>query len=281
MDREGNTPVTRAFDRDPTVTDYVVVTGAYDQRDEKSMRPVVEFLSPRQIHGDIWIAQIDHALCEALLDACEPRGENFKPVRQSGCAYAFYRENAPAGPAQQNRFDADGALYKCLALSRLVHPTSVGFENAARIRQWPSGTREIIPAGRSVLNDSAYVIAPNENWLIPDDLPMLHDLLDALHAGLLPRRIESALWHHEMAARQFFIDLRWTLLTTSLEALIRIKNEKRPTGRFAGSTEVFVDRLRAIGSMDATLSVTEAELRAMYTQCSLTTSKNCARWWRP
>ena len=30
-----------------------------------------------------------------------------------------------------------------------------------------------------------------------------------------------------------------------------------------------MDRLRAIGSMDATLSVTEAELREMYTQRSL------------
>jgi len=120
-----------------------------------------------------------------------------------------------------------------------------------------------------VLNDSAFVIAPNENWLIPDDLPMLHDLLDALHARLLPRRIESALWHHEVAARQFFIDLRWPLLITSLEALIRIKDERRQTGQFAGSTQVFVDRLLAIGQMDATLSATEAELRQIYTQRSL------------
>jgi len=120
-----------------------------------------------------------------------------------------------------------------------------------------------------VLNDSAFVIAPNENWLIPDDLPMLHDLLDALYARLLPRRIESALWHHEVAARQFFVDLRWPLLITSLEALIRIKDERRQTGQFAGSTQVFVDRLLAIGQMDATLSATEAELRQMYTQRSL------------
>jgi len=39
--------------------------------------------------------------------------------------------------------------------------------------------------------------------------------------------------------------------------------------RFAESTEVFVDRLLAIGSMDATLSVTEAQLREIYTQRSL------------
>ena len=259
------------FEGSPTVTDYVVVTGAYDHKDEKSTRPLVEFTYPRKIHRDIWITQIDHTLCDALLDACEPRGENFKPVRQYGCAYALYRENALADPHQQSRFDADGALYKCVALSRLVHPTSVGFETAARIRQWPGGTREIIPAGRSTLNASAYVIAPNENWLVPDDLPLLRDLLDALHSAPLPRRLESALWHHETAARQYFIDLRWTLLTTSLEALVRIKDERLPSRRFAGSTQVFVDRLLAIGNMDGTLAVEEAELREMYAQRSLLT----------
>src|SRR5438876_12149316 len=94
----------------PVVTDYVLVPDAYAQIDNRSTRPVVEFDSPRHIHGDIWIAQVDHALCEAVLDACEPRGENFKPTRQWGCMYAFYRRNAPSGSNQQFHFDSDGAL---------------------------------------------------------------------------------------------------------------------------------------------------------------------------
>jgi len=58
-------------------------------------------------------------------------------------------------------------------------------------------------------------------------------------------------------------------LTTSLEALVRIKDEKPPSGRFAGSTKVFVDRLFAIGQLDATLAVPEAELREIYARRSL------------
>ncbi|MGH2360049.1 MAG: hypothetical protein ACRDGM_05845 [bacterium] len=253
----------------PTATDYVLVTDAYAQKDGESTRQVVEFSPPSHIDGDLWIAQIDHAFCERILDACDPAGENFKPVRHFGCSYAFYRINAPAGNGHLYHFDSDSALYECIALSRIVHPTSVGFASAARILNWPDGAQQIIPAFPSSLNPWAFVIAPNENWLIPDDLPAVRALLNALHAQPLPKRIETALWHHEAAARHSFIDLRWPLLTTCLEALVRIKDEKLPSGQFAGSTKVFVDRLLAIGGFDATLAVPEAELRGMYAQRSL------------
>lgn len=257
------------FEGEPTATDYVLVTNAYAEKDAESTRPVVKFSPPSQIDGDLWIAQIDRTLCERILDACDPAGENFKPVRQFGCSYAFYRNNAPAGGDQVFHFDPDDSLYHCVALSRIVHPTAVGFESAARVRQWPNGTRQIIPASHSTLNASAFVIAPYENWLIPDDMPVLRGLLKALHAGPLPKRIATALWHHEAAARHFFIDLRWPLLTTCLEALVRIRDEKLPSGQFAGSTKVFVDRLLAIGNLDATLAVSETDLRGMYAQRSL------------
>jgi hypothetical protein len=79
----------------------------------------------------------------------------------------------------------------------------------------------------------------------------------------------SALFHHEAVARHYYIDLRWPLLTTCLEALVRIKDEKQPSGRWAGSTKVFVDRLLAIGKLDATLAIGEAELGEMYDRRSL------------
>jgi len=253
----------------PVATDYVLVTDAYSHKDAASSRAVVDFSPARQIDGDLWIAQVDHSFCERILDACDPRGENFKPVRQFGCSYAFYRANAPAEEGLLYRFDPDSLLYHCVALSRIVHPTSVGFTSAARILDWPNGDPQIIPASHSTLNPAAFVIAPNEDWLIPGDLPELRALLNALHAAPLPKRIEAALWHHEAAARNSFIDLRWPLLTTCLEALVRIKDEKLPSGQFAGSTRVFVDRLAAIGKLDSTLAIPEDEVREMYAQRSL------------
>src|SRR5438132_13956076 len=104
----------------PVITDFVVVVDAYAHRNERSTRPVVAFSPPKHIQGDVWIAQVDHSLCKAVLEACEPPGENFRPTRQGGCTYALYRKNAPDGPV----FDGDSALFHCVALSRIVHPTS-------------------------------------------------------------------------------------------------------------------------------------------------------------
>lgn len=256
---------------EPTVTDFVVVTNAYSERDDQSTRPIVRFNPPRHIQGDIWIAQLDPALCTALLDACDAAGENFKPFRQYGCSYAFYRVNAPAHAGHELHFDSDIALYTCIALSRLAHPNATGFRWAARVMEWPNGARKIVPAEHTHLNRYAFVTDPNDSWLVPDDLPELRAFMTALKAQPLPPRLASALWHHEALTRHYFIDLRWPLLTTCLEALVRIRDERLPSGRYARSTKVFVDRLLRIGRMDAALAATESELKAMYEQRSLLT----------
>lgn len=224
---------------------------------------------PSQIHGDVWIALLDQDLCGTLLDASDRTGENWDPHRQYGCSYAFYRTNAPAGPGHELHFDADNALYTCIALSRIVHPTAVGFDNAVRVRKWPNGARQIIPVSESHLNPNAFVTDPNENWLIPSDLPILASLMDVLQRDPPKGRLAAALWHHEALSRHYFIDLRWPLLTTALEAFVRIKDERLGSGRFAGSTKVFVDRLVGIGALDASLAVSDADLAAMYEQRSL------------
>jgi len=83
--------------------------------------------------------------------------------------------------------------------------------------------------------------------------------------------LAAGLWHHEAVSRHYFIDLRWPLLTTSLEALVRIRDERLSSGRFAGSKKVFVDRLLAIGALDPGLAVPEADLEAICEQRSLLT----------
>jgi hypothetical protein len=121
---------------------------------------------------------------------------------------------------------------------------------------------------RPELNAHAFVTDPNENWLIPGDLPAIRDLLQAVAATCPTGRLATAMWHHEAVARHYFMDLRWPLLATCLEAIVRIRDE-RFSGRFAGSTQVFVDRLLAIGAADPQLRVAEADLGAFYQQRSL------------
>lgn len=46
------------MDGEPDVSDYVVVTNAYDEWKATSARAVVRFDPPTHIHGNIWIAQL-------------------------------------------------------------------------------------------------------------------------------------------------------------------------------------------------------------------------------
>lgn len=252
--------------------DYVLVLDAYARHVDgpSPTRQVVRFDTPINVTGDIYVGRLERSLAEAIIDACEPAGENFHPVRQYNCSYAFYRENAsPDGNPW--RFDVDNALFICITLSRIVHPTSAGFTHAARVRRLPDGRREIFPPGPTAwfLDPSAYVVEPRDNWLVPDDLPTLTALIDAYNSKTVPQRAITALFHHEASARQYYINFRWPLLTTALEALVKIRHERLPSGGHAGSTKVFVDRLLAVGDIDSSLAVPEADLREMYEYRSL------------
>jgi hypothetical protein len=248
---------------EPDVMDVVLVPGPYQDHDPAISRPIVWFDAPIEIAPSICIGDIGHDLSEAVLDACDPSGENFKPHRQFGAPYGFYRTVLSASVKEGLTFDPDNQLCKCIALSRLIHPTSIGFRYSARIRTWKNGARQIIPHSRGDLSPDAFLTDTPNNFLVPADAPSILALIQAFDAGPLPQRLHSGMWYCETAFRSYYVDLRWPLLTTGLEALIHIDGE-RFGGRFAGSTKVFVDRLLALGGIEAAFLVPENDLRAMY-----------------
>jgi hypothetical protein len=95
------------------------------------------------LSDDMWIGQLDINLAKRILDACEPRGENFSPTRECPHLYAFVRENI-YDELPQPSWDSDKKLQQCIALSRIVRPTSIGFQYAACLRE--NGIMSIIPA---------------------------------------------------------------------------------------------------------------------------------------
>jgi hypothetical protein len=234
----------------------------YADHDEASTRPVVHFDRPAQVHDDLWIAMFDEELREWILDATEPCGRNYHPFRQYTGGYAFIRSPAPEPGPNDGDFDPDRRLRTAIALSRLVHPTSVGLSHAARIRTFrgPQDRWQIGPR----VGEAAFVLDVNDNWLIPDDVPLLSRLLQGWNPGTAPARLKAALWYFEMAALAYYSDMRWPLLVTSLESLVRIKDERRADGRVVGSTAAFIERLARIGQAEPALSLPEAELREIY-----------------
>lgn len=249
---------------EPLVRDVVLVAGPYQEHGPSSTRSIVHFDGLLEVIEGLLLGDIGRDLSEAVLDACSPTGENFKPYRQFGAPYAFVRTPVPHPHDSGPSLDPDGRLYRCVALSRLVHPTSVGFEYSARVRTWPNGSRQIIPNDFRALNRHAFVASGENNWLNPSDLNELRTILQAYEATRPSQRVLSALWYFEAAFRSYYLDVRWPLLTTGIESLIHIDGERLASGKFAGSTKVFVDRLLRIGAMDATLLRSEQHLKDLY-----------------
>lgn len=198
------------------------------------------------------------------MNSCEPCGENLSKNRQFGAIYGVCRPEAPS--PSESKFDPDGLLNACIALSRIVYPTSFGLDYAARIRRQSDGTRTIIPGIPFNLNPHAFVSDERSNWLVPNNVPLLRDLVAAYLRQDAPQRVRSAMWHHESAFREYFVSSRWAILVTGLEALIHVRGEKDPTNvkRHAGSTRVFAQRLSAVAVALGLTLIDDAMLREIY-----------------
>lgn len=205
-----------------------------------------------RLADDLWVGELDNKIAECVLDSCEPCGKWVKkPVRPDNQLYSFVRERAPDNPLYT--WDRDLRLQTCIALSRLVHPTPVSFEYAARITyNSDNSIREIIPGPVRGLGSEAYVANEDRRtWLIASDLEELKKLLDKMGTAQLPPRVNRALWHHEFAARIQEISVRWTLICTALEALVHTDRQ--------GSTKQFTKRVSKLaGELQVQFSEDEA-----------------------
>lgn len=174
-----------------------------------------------QLADGLWVGSLDDAIAEKVLDSCEPPGcWVTRPVRQYGQLYTFVREQVPQTHIYE--WDADLRLQTCVALSRLVHPTSVSFRYSAQLVYNADGTvREVAPGPVTDHGANAWVATEdNRDWLIASDLEMLKELVRHLPLSHLPPRVRRALWYHEYAARTRDVSVRWTLISTALEALV-------------------------------------------------------------
>src|SRR5713226_1126645 len=97
-----------------------------------------------EIEVGLWIGRLDGTLSRTFMYTCEPQMLGvIMPVRQYAQMYAYVRELAI--DADIYRWDEDHRLSRCVAMSRLVHPTTIGFRYAGRVRQNEKGLA-IVPA---------------------------------------------------------------------------------------------------------------------------------------
>jgi hypothetical protein len=182
---------------------------------------------------DLWVGKIESNAARIVLDLVEPPAYGMpKLIGHSAQLYAFVRERA--GSADVYRWDEESRLQTCIALCRLVHPTSISLRYAARIRyNSDSSISDAYPADiRGVGVDTFLPERIERDWLTESDAARLKIILANLAASPLPNRVSRALWYHEYAVRTYYVEVRWTLVCTALEALVHT-DRQRSTKQFA------------------------------------------------
>lgn len=180
------------------------------------------------LSNDTWIGALPGSIePDTVMDACEPTGYNFHPVRQFGCRYAFVRKlNCEDYPSP--RWDEDGYLRKVLFLSRLVHPTTIGRYCARLI--FAEGKLEKIISGTALGYGTQVWILANQNqwrdWLTLSDAYKLRDVLPRYFEISPPKRVMHARSRIDHAFHSYYLDQRVTALVTGFESLLKVEDHK-------------------------------------------------------
>jgi len=177
---------------------------------------------PFELGNDLWIGKIDAEAAKTVLDLGEPNYYGTpKPVIQYAQLYSFVREKDRLAASYQ--WDEDVRLQWCVAISRLIQPTTVSLRYAARIRYNPDSIADISPANiRGVGIDTYPASVPQRDWLTEADAVRLREALRRFNASPLPDRASRALWYHEYAVRTYYVEIRWVLVATALEAIVHV-----------------------------------------------------------
>ncbi|MEW6357756.1 MAG: hypothetical protein AB1696_15595 [Planctomycetota bacterium] len=243
------------------VSDVVVFPNyAYQDADESAKADNPAIGSRYDVAPDLWIGPLAEGEAQMVLKACDaPDCWSGKipwltaPVE----LYSFVREEPPRGTTE--RWDEDARLTTCIALSRLVHPTSVGFHYAARVFRDPSGAireRDIRSGTLGGKHDFAYVAEETRDWLTIADADELRMLMSLWPKSNLPQRITRAMLYCDEAAYCDHINLRWTLVATAIEALVHTDRMK--------STKQFVKRVPLLMAEVGGSPISKREAEDMY-----------------
>jgi hypothetical protein len=98
--------------------------------------------------------------------------------------------------------------------------------------------------------------------LTEGDANRLRQCLETLGSNPLPDRASRALWYHEYAVRTYYVEIRWVLVATALEAIVHVDRD-RSTQQFKCRVSQLANELGVTG-----LDISEAQ-RAYEHRCSL------------
>ena len=125
----------------------------------------------------------DSDLPDQVMDASSASGLNYRPIRQFGQLYSFWREIPREewdGP-QMHAWDTTQAIGEVLALSRFVLDNAHSFEFAGRVLDRSDGHRQIA-CSLGYDGRIAYRVRKDRFWLTSAEAEELRRLLDQYRA---------------------------------------------------------------------------------------------------
>jgi hypothetical protein len=205
-----------------------VGTGPSQGGEKTSPALVIQGSEHFQLSDDIWIQKLDETLAKNVQRACEPAQYKIDNVELDRHLYAFVRI-VPTD--ERTRYEGMDALFATAALSRLVHPTSIGGRYCARVFRFDQKDSPVQAIQYYGISADAFA-GDTRDWLSLEDAKTLHSLMAwASKDKPMHARVHRAYWNHEYAARSLYLDMRWGFVVSGLEALINI-GEKDSSWQF-------------------------------------------------
>lgn len=240
----------------------VVPDGAIDDEERDSQPPAGD--PPVELGRGVRLTQeLSGHRADRIMDACEPRGENFDPTRQFGCLYAFARELPPAEyEASYARWDHDNALLAAFTLSRLIRDNAYSTQYAARVVEFSDDRMQIIPGPVNLEGALAYRARTDRDWLNADEAGQLAALLDSYweRESAFGERISNAAWLAEQSARRKYDFDALLTIVAGLEALLNTGPRQ--------NTKQFRQRVPAMASELGVSGVSRVMVGRLYDQRS-------------
>ena len=206
-----------------------------------------------ELREDIWIERLNERLAKNIQQACEPPHYSISGHPWDRHLYAFVRR-APKVDKTNN--EGIGDLFTTVALSRLINPTSTGDRYCAKVFHYGLDDSAIQAIQFRGISPDVFLPKNPRDWLSVQDGEYLRKLMSWVSQKPMHGRVHRAYWHHEYAMRSYYLDARWTLVVSGLEALVNVDEQK--------VREQFRVRVKQIAE-ELQITLTANELNKAYT----------------
>lgn len=215
--------------------------------EEKAAGPLVVQPNERfNLNDDIWIERLDEELAKHIQTACEPAHYNMVSDVYDRHLYALLRF---VSDRERASYEGMSELHTVAALSRLIHPTSLGGRYCARVFGFGQANSPISAIQYRGVSLDVLLIKGQRDWLTIEDGENLRRLMPWVSPSKrMHSRVHRAYWNHDYALRSAYLDMKWPLVVSGLEALLNAGKDDSG-GQFKARARLLADEFQ-IGLSD-------------------------------